>query len=42
MKTVSLREASISFSKGGRNETSMRHNNRDLTDKEKKIRHIKI
>lgn len=36
MKTVSLRKASISFSKGGRNETSMRHNNRDLTDKEKK------
>lgn len=36
MKTVSLRRASISFSKGGRNETSMRHNNRELTDKEKK------
>lgn len=36
MKVVNLKKASISFSKGGRNETSMRHNNRDLTDKEKK------
>jgi len=35
MKVINTKTASVSFSKGNK-ETSMRHNNRDLTDKEKK------
>lgn len=41
MKVSYGKKMSISFSKAKKNETSLRHNNRDFTDKEKKSNHNK-